>query len=88
MTVKQEYEEMKSELRRWNKNSNWDDTKYCYHIEHFTKKAKNMFLNLLNKDFTNMNRDLELGIITVDKYNRLWKVWNDCSTSIAKMTII
>lgn len=33
MTIKQEYEYMKSELRVWNNRSNWDDTKYCYHIE-------------------------------------------------------
>lgn len=29
MTIKQEYEYMKSELRDWNNRSNWDDTKYC-----------------------------------------------------------
>ena len=50
MTVKQEYEKTKAELRSWNKRSNFDDTKYAYHIEHHTKEAKQMFLNLLNSD--------------------------------------
>lgn len=47
-----------------------------------------MFLKLLNQDFENMNFDLEHGIITVDQYNKKWKVWNDCSRSIANMNII
>lgn len=34
MTVKQEYECMKSELRIWNSRTNWDDMKYAYHIKH------------------------------------------------------
>lgn len=88
MTVKQEYEHMRTELRAWNERSNWDDTKYSFHIEHCTKKAKTMFLKLLNSDFDMMNTDMELGVITVDEYNKLWKVWNDCSRSIGKMVII
>ena len=88
MTIREEYEMMKNELRRWNKRSNWDETKYSYHIEHHTKKAKKMFLNLLNKDFEKMNWDIKHGFITVEKFNQLWKVWNECSTSIANMNII
>ena len=88
MTVKQEYEHMKSELRVWNERTNWDSTKYAYHIEHFTKKSKAMFLNLLNKDFEHMNFDIKHGIITIEQYNKQWKVWNDCSRSISNMVII
>lgn len=87
MTVKQEYEEMKRELRRWNKRSNWGNTKYAYHLEHHSEKSKKMFLALLNRDFEDMNFDMEHKIITVDEYNELWKVWNDCSRSIANMNI-
>lgn len=43
MTVKQEYENMKSELRIWNKRSNWDETRYSYPIEHHSKKQKQSF---------------------------------------------
>lgn len=88
MTVKQEYEHMKTELRAWNKRTNWDDTKYGFHIEHCTKKAKTMFLKLLNSDFEKMNFDMKYGFITTEEYNKLWKVWNDCSRSIANMVII
>ena len=87
MTVKQEYQEMKSELIRYNKASNWDGTRYLYPIEHHSKKAKTEFLRLLNKDFTEMNFDVEHKIITVEKFNKLYKVWNDCSISIANMNI-
>lgn len=87
MTIREEYEKMKKELRIWNKRSNWDNTKYKYHLEHHSKRAKTEFLKLLNKDFDSMNFDVEYKIITVDEYNRLWKVWNDCSTSIAGMEI-
>lgn len=88
MTVKQEYEKMQTELRSWNKKSNFDDTKYAYHIEHHSKKAKQMFLNLLNSDFEKINFDIKYGFITTEQYNKRWKVWNDCSRSIANMTII
>ena len=88
MTIKQEYEYMKSELRDWNNRSNWDDTKYCYHIERRTKKAKTMFLELLIKDFEKMNFDMKYGFITAEQYNKLWKVWNDCSRSIERIEII
>lgn len=88
MTVKQEYEKMKTELRSWNKRSNFDDTKYAYRIEHHTKKAKQMFLKFLNSDFEKMNFDIKYGFITTEQYNKHWKVWNDCSRSIANMTII
>lgn len=63
MTVKQEYEKMQTELRSWNKRSNFDDTKYAYHIEHHTKKAKQMFLNLLNSDFEKINFDINLDTL-------------------------
>lgn len=88
MTIKEEYKLMKSELRTWNKRSFFDETPYLYHIEHHSKKAKTEMFKLLNRDFEIMNRDMELGIISVEKYNELWKVWNDCSTSIANMIII
>ena len=88
MTIKEYYEYMKRELRLWNKRTNWDDTKYAYHIEYHTKKAKTMLLNLLNEDFEKMNWDAKHGFITVDRFNQLWKVWNDCSRSIANMEII
>lgn len=88
MTVKQEYEKMQIELRSWNKRSNFDDTKYVYHIEHHTKKAKQMFLNFLNSDFEKINFNIKHGFITTEQYNKCWKVWNDCSRSIANMTII
>lgn len=88
MTVKQEYERMKSELRIWNSRTNWDDTKYAYHIEHHSKKARTMFLDLLSKDFEDMNFDIKHNIISVEQYNKLWKVWNDCSRSISNMVII
>lgn len=87
MTIKEEYEYMKSELRIWNNRSDWDDTKYSFNIERYTKKARTEFIKLLNKDFENMNFDIEHGIISVEKYNKLWKVWNDCSRSIANMNI-
>ena len=87
MTVKQEYDYMKSELRIWNKRSNWDETRYLYRIEHHSKKAKTEFLRLLNKDFMDMNFDIEHKIITVEKFNKLHKVWNDCSVSISNMNI-
>ena len=88
MTVKDEYNKMKSCFRIWNNCSNWDDTPYIFFLEHYTKRSKTMFLKLLNQDFENMNFDLEHGIITVDQYNKKWKVWNDCSRSIANMNII
>ena len=88
MTVKEEYELMKKELRKWNVKSNWDNTKYKYPLEHATKKSKKMFLDLLNKDFESMNRKMKRGTISTKEYNKLWKVWNDCSTSIANMNII
>ena len=88
MTVKQEYEHMKAELRSWNRRSGWDQTKYAYHIEHHSKKARTMFLDLLNKDFEDMNFDIKHNIISVEQYNKLWKVWNDCSRSISNMVII
>lgn len=88
MTVNQEYEKMVTELRTWNKRSNFDETKYVYHIEHHTKKAKQMFLKLLNSDFNKIMFDAKYGFITTDQYNKRWKVWNDCSRSIAGMTII
>lgn len=88
MTVKQEYEKMKAELRSWNKRSNFDETKYAYRIEHYTKKSKQMFLKLLNSDFEKMNFDIKYGFISTDEYNELWKVWNDCSRSISIMKII
>lgn len=88
MTINEEYELMKRELRAWNKRSDWDSTKYSYHIEHHTAKAKTMFLKLLNRDFEKMNFDIEHGFISTEKFNELWKVWNDCSRSISNMTII
>ena len=87
MTVKQEYENMKSELRICNKRSNWDETRYSYRIEHHSKKAKTELLRLLNKDFMDMNFYIEHKIITVEKFNEMYKVWNDCSTSISNMNI-
>lgn len=51
MTINEEYKIMKRELRTWNERSNWDSTKYSYHIEHHTAKSKTMFIKLLNKDF-------------------------------------
>lgn len=87
MTVKQEYEKMKSELRKCNKRSNWDETRYLYRIEHHSKKAKTEFLRLLNNDFMYMNFDIEHKLITVEKFNELHKVWNDCSISISNMNI-
>ena len=87
MTVKQEYETMKRDLRDWNNRSSWDETRYAYHIEHHSKKARAAFLKLLNNDFEKMNFDIEHKIITVEQYNKIWKVWNDCSTSIANMNI-
>lgn len=88
MTINEEYEIMKRELRTWNERSNWDSTKYSYHIEHHTAKSKAMFIKLLNKDFEKMNFDIRHGFISTEKFNKLWKVWNDCSRSISNMTII
>lgn len=87
MTIKEEYEYMKSELRMWNNRSNWDDTKYSFKIERYTKRAKTEFVKLLNKDFVNMNFDIEHGVISTEEYNKLWKVWNDCSRSITNMNV-
>lgn len=87
MTIREEYETMKVELRIWNKQSGWDDTKYYYHIDHTSKIAKSKLLKMLNADFEKMNFDMGHGIISVEKYNKLWKVWNDCSRSIAIMSI-
>lgn len=87
MTVKQYYEEMKAELRRWNKRHDWDGTNFCYHIEFHSKKAKTIFVNLLNKDFENLQLGIQRGTITAEKFNRDMKVWNDMSSSIANMNI-
>lgn len=47
-----------------------------------------MFLKLLNEDFEKMNFDMKYGFITTEQYNKLWKVWNDCSRSIARIEIM
>lgn len=88
MTVKQEYEKMKRELRAWNKRSNFDDTKYTHHIEHHTKKARQMFLDLLNSDFEEINFYIKHGFITTEQHNKYEKVLLDCLRSIENMTII
>lgn len=87
MTIKKYYEEMKAELRRWNKRHDWDGTNFCYHIKFHSKKAKTIFVNLLNRDFENLQFDIQHKIITVEKFNREMKVWNDMSCSIANMVI-
>lgn len=87
MTIREEYETMKVELRIWNKRSDWDDTNYVYRIEHHSKRAKTELLKMLNSDFEKMNFDLQYGFISAEKYNKHWKVWNDCSRSIANMSI-
>ena len=88
MTVKEEYEYMKKELRIWNKRNNWDDTKWRFHIEHFTKRSQKMFFDLLNKDFEKIQFDARHGFITTDQFNHKMKIWNECSDSIANMVII
>lgn len=88
MTIKEEYEYMKAELRNWNNRSNWDDTKYSYNIERYTKRAKTEFIKLLNSDFNKMNFAINHGFISIEQYNKLWKVWNDCSRSISNMNIL
>jgi len=88
MTVKDEYECMKSHLRMWNQKSNWEATEYRYRIEHYTKKSQAMMVKLLNADFEKMNFDIKYGFITPEGYNQRWKVWNECSDSIANMEII
>ena len=88
MTVKEEYEYMKSELRIWNKKSNWDETKYRYHIERCTKRSQTMFFKLLNSDFEKIQFDIKYGFITCKQFDEKMKVWNECSDSIANMIII
>lgn len=88
MTIKEEYNKMKSELRLWNDRSNWDDTNYVYKIERYTKRAKTEFIKLLNSDFNKMNFNMKHGFISIEQYNRLWKIWNDCSRSISNMNIL
>lgn len=79
---------MKTELRAWNKRTSFDDTKYAYRIEHYTKKSKSMFLKLLNSDIEKMNFDAKHGFISIYEWNETWKVLYDCSISIENMVII
>ncbi|MCD8395901.1 MAG: hypothetical protein LUD12_01705 [Lachnospiraceae bacterium] len=88
MTIRQEYEEMKTELRVWNRRHNWDGTQFCYHIERMSKKAQTMYRRLLENDRRGIEVDRRIGVLTDEKYSQLMKVWEDCKTSIDSMTIL
>lgn len=88
MTIKQEYEEMKITLRDWNKRTNYDDTKYLFKIERYTKKAKSMFIKLLNEDHNKIAFDLRHDFIDHEEFKKRLKVWNDCKRAIDCMVII
>lgn len=88
MTIKEEYEIMKSCFRRWNKNSNFDETKYIMFIEHYTKRSQSMLLKLLKKDLADIEWDLKYEIIDLEEYFRKRKVLADVERSIKNMTII
>ena len=88
MTIKQEYEEMKLNLRDWNSRTNYDDINYFYKIERYTKKAKSMFIKLLNEDHEKIAFDLRNDFISHEEFMKRLKVWNDCKRSIDYMAII
>ena len=88
MTVKQEYENMKTCFRIWNKNSNFDETKYIMFIEHYTKRSQTMLNKLLKRDLTELERDLKYEIIDLEEYFKKRKVLADVERSIRNMTII
>lgn len=86
MTIRAEFEEMRRELKRWNKK---DDTiPYKFHIEHHTKKAQKMMWEHVNRFFTEMNIDAKLGLMTTEEFNLKWKMFNDMSRSVSGMEII
>lgn len=88
MTVKEEYENMKSCFRIWNKNSNFDETKYIMFIEHYTKRSQTMLNKLLKRDLAQLERDLKYEIIDLEDYFTKRKVLADVERSIRNMTII
>ena len=88
MTVKEEYENMKTCFRIWNKNSNFDETKYIMFIEHYTKRSQTMIMKLLKKDLAYIEWDLKYEIMDLEEYFRKRKVLADVERSIQNMTII
>lgn len=88
MTVRDEYNKMKSCFRIWNKNSNYDETKYMMFLEHCTKRAQTMLFKMLNSDVKTVEFDFRIGIITNEEYLHKSKVLEDCRRSIENMNII
>ena len=88
MTVKDEYENMKTCFRIWNKNSNFDETNYIMFIEHYTKRSQTMLMKLLKADLKNLEFDLKHEIIDLDEYFEKRKVFADVERSIKNMNII
>lgn len=87
MTIREEYKEMKRELRKCNEATNWDGTQHTYEIGYSSKKARTEFVKLLNKDFEDRRIDLELNVIDMKEYDKRYKVWADRMTSVMNMKV-
>ncbi|MCD8013279.1 MAG: hypothetical protein LUG99_08905 [Lachnospiraceae bacterium] len=87
-TVREEFEEMWYELRRWNRKDGWDGTPYCYHIEHFSKKSQTMLQKMLDRQKERLDWDRRHGFADDEEYSQKAKVISDCQTSINEMFIL
>lgn len=86
MTIKEKYENMKSELKATNKEWGWGQ-KYSYNISVHSQKGKTELIRLLASDRKLSALNYKLGVIDEETFKKETKIFDDCERSINNIEI-
>lgn len=89
MTIKEEYENAKQELRAANVMNDYNnEMNFIVRFDHFSKKSQTMLRNLLEKDVERNNWKFAHGFRAERIFIKEVKILRDLENSIDEMVII